>query len=279
MGNKRVRRPAVAGLFYPSKSQDLQEKIRIFLRNAEFDIAQDIPIIGIISPHAGYDYSGPVAGFAYKSIASLQPERIIIIGPSHRKFFKGCSVCDIDMFETPLGEVPVDRHYSDMLSRFEGIQLTDSGHKEEHSLEVQLPFLQTIYHHPFSIVPIAMGSQDPQSVEDIANALFETWDENQLLVVSTDLSHFYSDEKAIAMDSTFSKLLADQNIPGLWNALNNHRIEACGFGGVVVLLEILQRFHEHRLNVLQYAHSGDVTGDMKKVVGYLAAVAQGTLHE
>jgi len=275
MFNSDVRSPAVAGLFYPDDPDSIQKVLQGFLRDVRVDLDLEMPIRGVVAPHAGYPYSGPVAAYAYKAIAGLKPSRVIIIGPSHRLHFNGASIFNGEAFATPLGEVTIDTEYASRLQEFPGIILQKNGHKDEHSIEVQIPFLQHIYSHEFRIVPIALGSQDSETIQNLATALKETWEENTLIIASSDLSHFYDYNKAMLMDSAFADLLESNDIQGLWNAINEHRIEACGFGGVLTLLHVLDSWEQTNIQILKLANSADESGERDRVVGYLSAVMQG----
>lgn len=275
MFNSDVRSPAVAGLFYPDEPDSIRQQLQGFLREAHANLDANMPIRGVVVPHAGYPYSGSVAAYAYNAISALKPARVIILGPSHRLHFRGAAIFDGEAFATPLGEVTIDNDFADRLQEFDGVLLQKNGHDNEHSIEVQLPFLQHIYSHDFRIVPVAFGSQDSETIQQVATALKETWEEQNLIIASSDLSHFYDYNKAMIMDSTFADLVESNDIPGLWDAINEHRIEACGFGGVLTLLHVLNSWEQKNIEILKLANSADASGDRDRVVGYLSAVVQG----
>jgi hypothetical protein len=275
MFNSDVRSPAVAGLFYPDDPDSIHQQLQGFLHEVSPVLEKDLPIRGVVAPHAGFPYSGLVAAYAYKAIAELKPSSVIIIGPSHRLHFDGAAIFNGEAFATPLGQVAIDNDYASRLQEYPGVLLQKNGHENEHSIEVQLPFLQHIYSHDYRIVPVALGSQDSNTIQQLATALKDTWEEQNLIIASSDLSHFYDYDKAMLMDSAFSSLLESGDIDGLWNAINEHRIEACGFGGVLTLLHVLNSWKEQHIEILKLANSADASGDRDRVVGYLSAVVQG----
>lgn len=270
-----IRKPSAAGTFYPAQEDLLRQTVEILLQ--DFGSPQPIaaPVLGGIVPHAGYTYSGFVARYTYHAIHTLRPTRIFLIGPSHFQHFPGCSVYDGDAFQTPLGEIPVDTELAARLSSNPLLVHSNMGHRQEHALEVQLPFLQIIYHHQYKIVPIAMGEQTPETVTQLVDILGDVWEEHQLVLASSDLSHYYSYEKAVTMDTRFHQLLSKRDISGLWKALDRHEIEACGFGPVMVLLGLASKLGFSRIKILKYGNSGDVTNDRTMVVGYVSAIISG----
>jgi len=270
-----IRKPTAAGLFYPAQANRLQRTVETLLQDSRISGEITSPILGGVVPHAGYLYSGFVAGYTYAAINTLKPARILLIGPSHYQYFPGCSIYDGDAFRTPLGEMAVDTEFAAQLSSSPPLILSEIGHRQEHALEVQLPFLQTIYHHQCRIVPIAMGDQAPDTVDRLVDVLTDHWDEQQLILASSDLSHYYSYEKAVAMDTRFYQLLGKSDLPGLWKALDRHEIEACGFGPIMVLLGLAQNLGFSRVEILKYGNSGDVTEDRSTVVGYVSAIVSG----
>lgn len=275
VSNHVIRKPSAAGGFYPAQAKQLRQTVENLLLGFEGELPTAAPILGGVVPHAGYPYSGFVARYTYNAIRALRPTRIFLIGPSHFRYFPGCSVYDGDAFRTPLGEIPVDTELVSRLRPKPPMVLSNIGHGQEHALEVQLPFLQVIYHHGYKIVPIAMGEQKSETVDRLVDILGNVWEEHQLILASSDLSHYYSYEKAMAMDTRFHQLLSKQDIPGLWKALDRHEIEACGFGPVMVLLGLAAKLGFSRMKVLKYGNSGDVTNDRSTVVGYVSAIISG----
>ncbi|MFA7229070.1 MAG: AmmeMemoRadiSam system protein B, partial [Melioribacteraceae bacterium] len=229
-------------------------------------------IFGIISPHAGFLYSGNTAAAAYNTIRDKEYKTVVIISPSHREYFPGISIFSGDAYKTPLGSVPVNKEMADKLTSdeefiFKGL----NGHRTEHALEVQIPFLQIVLKN-FLIVPIVLGDQRREFVEGLANKLARVVDEETLIVASSDLSHFYSKVKAAKIDSKIEKHLLEFDYDGLQRDLELKNCEACGGGGIVSLMMTAEKLNKKNLRVLSRSDSGDITGDNSEVVGYLSAI-------
>ncbi len=254
--NLSVRAPAVAGLFYPGSPGQLGSTIDSLL--AESRPAPRIPK-ALIVPHAGYVYSGPVAASAYglfgASASTLR--RAVILGPSHHHWFRGVALPASKAFETPLGVVEVDAGAADRLRQLPFVQVSDEPHAEEHSLEVQIPFLQRI-NPDIRIVPVLIGDATAAEVEEVIDAL---WDGPEtLIVVSTDLSHYHSYRAAQTIDAATARAILD----GRDDLLGD---QACGCLGVNGLMRAVAKhgLHPHLLDV---RNSGDTAGDKRRVVGY-----------
>jgi MEMO1 family protein len=277
-----VRKAAYASMFYPEDKLNLKRMIKTFLsnvpsENADFIKKQNIDnIFGIISPHAGYIYSGQVAAFGYSLLKGMTIDTIIIIGPSHHIAFEGFSLCNFKAYDTPLGEIPIDREFSKLLiENGNGVfDYLDSAHTKEHSIEVQLPFLYSTLINNFSIVPIIMGEQSYENVVTGATAIaasLEKYDKSTLFVISTDLSHYYNDKRARELDEKFIDILNQMDAHKLMEAISHNEIEACGAGPVAVFLELANQLGKKNIKNLIYKNSGDTSGDYSKVVGYLSA--------
>ena len=271
---ENIRYANVAGYFYPDDPQQLQNKINVFLETAkpENDIEN---IFGIISPHAGYDYSGKTAAYVYNLIKGKNYKRVIIISPSHSEFFSGISVYNGDAYETPLGLLEVDKEFVNRLVEnsktiFKGVE----GHRNEHALEVQLPFLQSVL-NDFKIVPVVMGEQSRMYVDELAKKLSEVTDYETLIVSSSDMSHFHSKSEADKLDSIVEKKITSFDFDGLQEDLDNHKTEACGGGPIVAMMKAAALKNKHHALVVHRSDSGDVFGDNREVVGYLSAVVYG----
>jgi len=270
--NVNVRMPAVAGLFYPNNSTELLEQIKILLETNKPAKKYD-NIFGIIVPHAGYIYSGKSAGFAYNVLKENNNfETAIIISPSHHEYFNGISIFDGDSYQTPLGNVPINKVLAaDIVNLSKNISFSNKGHKKEHALEVQLPFLQVIK-NDIKIIPIVIGDQSAKYIQDLSNTLSKIVDEKIIVIASSDLSHFHSKEKAFILDSVVINRINNFEYPELYNDLVNNNCEACGGGGIVALLECANIIGEYKAEVLSHTDSGDVSNDKSSVVGYLSAV-------
>jgi len=267
-----VRRPAVAGSFYPADSQTLSRQVRDFLSRAPQEkVAGEI--IALISPHAGYMYSGQVAAHAFKLVEGMKFDAVVVIAPSHRTYFQGASVYDRGGFETPLGLLPVEKGLCQKLKEGSNlIQYVPQAHAQEHALEVQLPFLQVTL-GPFYLVPIVIGDQSYRTCQVVGQAIAKaTLGKKVLLVASTDLSHFHPYEEAVKRDNLILEDLRNFDPQKLAQDLASGKGEACGGGPVLAAMVAAKEKGANRVQVLKYLNSGDVTGDRSSVVGYAAAV-------
>jgi MEMO1 family protein len=264
-----VRRSVVAGTWYPGDPTRLRGAIHDYIARVP---PQTLPgiVVGLIVPHAGYIYSGPVAAHAYAQLQGKAFSRVVVVSPVHRMYPGRFAVTDKDYYETPLGVVAVDAESVQALGTH--IQLNRVSEDQEHSLEIQLPFLQYVLGE-FSLTPIMMGDQDWDSAHDLGNALAQTIaGQPVLLVASTDLSHFHSYQEATRLDRIVLDHIAAYDPEGLQRELANHDAEACGGGPVTAVMIAAKKLGANRAMVLQYQNSGDVTGDHNSVVGYGAAV-------
>jgi len=255
------RKPAVAGSFYPAEPQQLHAMITHYLDSVE--TAGKVPK-AIIVPHAGYIYSGPIAASAYARLipAAATINRVVLIGPSHRYAFSGMAISSAQAYTTPLGTVPLDKVAIDGLLKLPFVKCLDEAHAQEHSLEVHLPFLQSVLQQ-FSLVPIVAG--DAGSAE-VACVLEQLWGgEETLLVISSDLSHYHDYQTAQRFDQFTSHLIETlqyQNIPAA---------AACGAVPVCGLLRLLAQ-KSLSIKTIDLRNSGDTAGDKQRVVGYGAYV-------
>ena len=269
-----VRPAQVAGHFYPSNPDKLKKDINLFL-----DVTKPKEkferIFGIVAPHAGYVYSGKTAAHAYNLLIGKKYKRVVIISPSHSEYFSGISIFEGDAYETPLGILKVDKDFREKLLTDEGtIFKGDEGHRREHALEVQLPFLQSVL-QDFKIIPIVMGDQSKRNVDTLAKKLAEEADDETLIVASSDLSHFYNKSQADKLDSIVEKRVRDFDFDSLQTDLETRTCEACGGGPIIVLMKAAKLKNVNNSMVLSRTDSGDVTGDNKEVVGYMSAVFYG----
>ena len=269
-----IRTAQVAGYFYPSEPaklrNDIQQLLDLSKRKEKLN-----NIFGIVSPHAGYVYSGKTAAHAYNLLIGKKFKRVVIISPSHSEYFPGVCIFKGDAYETPLGKLNIDKEFSRKLKTDDGLIYEGvEGHRREHALEVQLPFLQSVLDN-FMIVPIVMGDQSKNIVDTLAEKLAEISDNETLIVASSDLSHFHSKTNADNLDSVIEKRLKDFDFESLQNDLDNQNCEACGGGPIVALMKAARMRNINHSLVLDRSDSGDVTGDKDEVVGYLSAVVYG----
>lgn len=269
-----IREPAVSGTFYPDNPKILTKNIEAYLKNASFDAIEG-EILGLISPHAGYMYSGQVAAYGYKAIMGLSYETVIVIAPSHRSRFEGVAVLEKGGYRTPLGVVPVDEEFTGEIVNLQTfIRPNVDAHRGEHSIEVQVPFLQVVL-KDFTMVPLIMGSQDPALWEALADCLYVVMKKTKkrvLIVGSTDLSHYYPYSEAIELDTIVRQHLEAYDTQGLQDNLRKGTCEACGAGPIISTMLLSQKLGATRSKVLKYANSGDVSGDRSGVVGYISCV-------
>ncbi|MEI7750967.1 MAG: AmmeMemoRadiSam system protein B [Candidatus Omnitrophota bacterium] len=267
----KVRTAVVSGQFYPEEPELLRKKVRQFLTAAQSVPSSDVR--GLIVPHAGYDYSGQVAAEAYKSVEGQKFDSVVIIAFLHRVFLQGVLVDDVAAYETPLGRVPVDRELAQQIQMFHPLfQNAIPGRLQEHSLEVQIPFLQETI-PGLKIVPIYMGVQNITNSTLLAEALAKTLvGRNTLVVATTDLSHFHPYETALRKDKALIALFEKGNAEAIYDAYAKEEAEACGMGPVLTSILLAKKMKWSGPNLVRYANSGDVTGDRSSVVGYAAMV-------
>jgi len=273
MGMKEIREPAFAGSWYPGEPEILSRDVKRYLESVKKEKLEG-EIVALVSPHAGYMFSGQVAAYAYKLIEGRSYDSVIVIAPSHRAFFRGVSIYDRGGFGTPLGIVPVDTELSKkMMEKRKEIKFLPEAHAQEHSIELQIPFLQTVL-KPFKIVPIVMEPKWTwETCQYLASAIIESIKgKKALLVASSDLSHFHSYEKAVEMDGKTLSRMEWFDAEGLHRDLREGHCEACGGGPIVTVMLAARAMGANQAKVLKYLNSGDVTGDRSRVVGYGAVV-------
>jgi AmmeMemoRadiSam system protein B len=251
-----AREPAVAGLFYPAGTEALEHTVTALLDAAP---ESDQEAKAIIVPHAGYPYSGPTAAFAYRLLERRRSRirRVVLLGPAHRVYLEGMALPSVDVFTTPLGDVPIDKVGVRKALELAGTQVSDSAHAAEHSLEVHLPFLQAVLDE-FALVPIVVGVCPAAEVEAVLDHLWGG--DETLIVVSSDLSHYhaYDDARAIDGNTTARIEARDAGI---------HGEEACGAYALNGLL-LAARAKGLEVHTLDVRNSGDTAGDKRQVVGY-----------
>jgi AmmeMemoRadiSam system protein B len=269
---KDVRPSVIAGTWYPGTPDTLAKSIEGYLSRVMAPHL-DGELKAVIVPHAGHIYSGQVAAHAYRLLEGKRFKRVILVGPSHHMGFEGVSVNLQSGYKTPLGIVPIDQEMGNkILDSGPLIRWVRRAHDREHSIEIQLPFLQKVLHN-FQIVPIIMGQQDYHTCQNLANTIANSLGDRQdtLLLASSDLSHFHPYKRAKALDLEFIKYVREFDPEGLAKALAMGKCEACGGGPVIATLLAARNLGAGRAIILNYANSGDVTGAHRSVVGYLSA--------
>lgn len=257
----KIREPAVAGTFYPANPLKLQSMLHAYLSESD---TGGPPPKAMILPHAGYIYSGPVAasGYARLQQAADRINQVILLGPAHRVAFKGLAVPDADGFKTPLGTIPLDTEAISDILVLPQVHINNEAHREEHSLEVHLPFLQVTLDH-FTLVPLVVGDASPDEVCEIIGHFWNN--PGTLVIISSDLSHYHDYETAVQLDKMTS------------HAIENLALEkigydqACGRNPVNGLL-LYARQHGLTARTVDLRNSGDTAGPRNQVVGYGAYV-------
>ncbi len=267
-----VRQPVVAGTFYPGSAATLGREVDEMLERAVLPEHYG-NLFGLVSPHAGYMYSGFTAAHGYKALKGRRFDAVIVVGPSHQEYFDGISIYPGTRYRTPLGEVPI---HEALRAKIAGagkfISLSVAGHRTEHSVEVQIPFLQRAL-GSFSFVPIVMGDQRSELCHALADAIATAASGmNVLLVASSDLSHYHPYEDALSLDHRVVDLVASFQPLRLLESLQDHHLEACGGGPIVAVMLAAAKLGANTGRVIHYCNSGDVTGDKSGVVGYLSAM-------
>jgi AmmeMemoRadiSam system protein B len=269
---KDIRDNTGAGTWYPANPAELRQTIDLYLSKAMSPPPEGKIITGIV-PHAGYIYSGQVAAYTYKMIQNASFKRVVLIGFSHRVPFRGFSVSQYSGYKTPLGVALVDQDFSRaLLSVSPQKKWVSQAEIQEHSLENQIPFLQTVL-KDFKMVLVFMGEQDFQTCSLLANELTRLLSNTSdtVILASTDLSHFHTDQQARALDGDFIKHVREFAPEALAKAVVSGSCEACGAGPAIAGMLAARELGANRSVILHYANSGDVTGDRRQVVGYLSA--------
>ena len=270
IGAQGVRKSICAGSWYDNKPDVLSRQLDRYLLQAE-STAPTEGVVGLIAPHAGYVYSGPVAAHAYRLVHGQDFETVIIIGISHRYGFRGCSIYPEGGYETPFGVAAIDTALASKLSKESGFKFIPKAHKEEHSVEMQVPFVQKVLPGA-KIVPIVMGAPTEKTISSLASAFEKTLHGQKVLIVaSTDLSHFLSKEKANAVDADTLSLIKSMDTDSIIKKMGQRENIMCGGGPVAAVLLYAKKMENPDVKILKYADSSQAGGDESQVVGYAAA--------
>lgn len=260
------RLPSVAGYFYPQDKKDL---LRMIERMTNKEQKKEKALCAV-SPHAGYEYSGAVAGAVYSSV--ILPNQLILLGPSHRDIGSRFALMREGDWETPMGTVPVNTHLADLiLSQSHIVEENSPAHTHEHSLEVQLPFIQ-YFNQDVSIVPISISfDADFKDLNELAQAIKQSIAgaaEDVLIVASTDMSHYVSKEVAKKKDFMAIDKILKIDPKGLYNVVRSENISMCGYQPTTAALIAVKELGATKADLIKYQTSGDITGDTREVVGY-----------
>lgn len=254
-----VRPPAVAGLFYPENANELRHDVNGYIAGSSPHAAVTGRPKALIVPHAGYQYSGPVAGVAYRLLRDWSAiiRHVVMIGPSHRVAMRGLAVPSVDAFATPLGSVPIDVTGRERLLELGLVGISDAAHAAEHSLEVQLPFLQVVL-EDFDILPLTVGFAASEQVARVIDAAWGGPD--TLVLISSDLSHYHTWSEARQLDAGTTRAIMERR-----SDLPDE--QACGACGINGLMQVARR-RDLAVELLDQRNSGDTAGDRSRVVGY-----------
>ena len=272
---EKIRKPMVAGSFYPANSVELKTMIDQLLSGADLHSISG-QVLALISPHAGYIYSGHVAAEGYALLKDRNIDRVIVISPTHIEAFRGAAIYDGNAYETPLGKIPVDKDFTARLVKKDGLLILSSkGHESkrigrgEHALEVQLPFLQRTL-GDFKLVPIIMGDQEYGTCRALGLALADLiQDDKTIIVASSDLSHFHSYIDAKQLDAKVTRSVLEWDYFNLLRNLQSGQCEACGGGPIISAMIAAEALGATEAKLLKYANSGDIpAGEKSRVVGY-----------
>jgi len=271
-----VRRPAVAGSFYPEDPQDLRAAIRgsyvhpLGPGSLPPSDEERRGVMACVCPHAGYVYSGPVAAHSYLWLSSLRrPELVVIVGPNHYGVGSGISTFREGEWATPLGNLPVDSQAARKIVELTGLVDYDpESHRREHSIEVQLPFLQEVYGE-FKILPISLAFQDMETARELGRGLSTLLKgRDAILIASSDLTHYEPAPTAREKDMALLETVQGLDIESFYGVLEERRVTACGYGAIAAVMEASRLLGLKRGELHKYASSGDTTGDNDAVVGY-----------
>ncbi len=264
-----IRPSPIAGLWYPGSAPDLRALVDEYLRSADVEPPRG-QVIGVMAPHAGYRYSGPVAAYAFKLLEGMDADVVAVVSPMHHPYLSPVLTTGHQAYRTPLGVVPVNRDLLSALAK--RVKMEPVRMDQEHSLEIELPFLQRVLAGDFTLIPIMLRDQSPETARELGHALAEVLrGQRAVLVASTDLSHYYNQATANVLDKAFLEGVAAFDPDGLFEIERRGRGFACGLGAVAAVMWASKELGADRAEVVRYATSGDVTGDYSQVVGYGAA--------
>jgi AmmeMemoRadiSam system protein B len=271
-----VRPSPIAGRWYPADKDLLAESVDDYIQSAELPAIEG-EVIGVIAPHAGHLYSGPIAGYAFAALRGLKPDVVVIVSPMHYPYQQSFLTSAHAAYQTPLGTLDIDqkliRSIHTNLETELGLELTPVSNDQEHSLEIELPFLQRILDGSFQIAPIMVREYNLRIVRAFGSILAKNLQGKKcILVASTDLSHFYPQEQARLFDLEILRRMEAFDPEMVFRAEDEGKGFACGRSAVAAVMWAAKELGANHVQVLQYGTSGDVTGDYSQVVGYGAAV-------
>ena len=271
-----IRPSSIAGTWYEGHPKHLAESVDSYIQRAKIEKIEG-KVIGLVVPHAGHRYSGPVAGYAFAAARGLSPSLVAVIAPMHHPYPAPIITSAHNFYFTPLGNIPVARpllnDLSALLEQRLGYGLTAMPNDPEHALEIELPFLQRTLENPFDLIPLMLRQQDPHTARVLGETLAEILrGQDCLLVASTDLSHFYSQAAAETLDAAMLNATKSFEPEALYEVERKAKGEACGLGALAATLWAAKALGADTVKILNYATSGNVSGDYERVVGYGAGV-------
>jgi len=275
-----IREPVVAGAFYPGSPAALSAELkRLFGSSVDVSEREITSPVGLIAPHAGYAYSGPTAAVGYRQLATLgQPKWAIVLGANHTGLGRPVSLARVGIWRTPLGDAPIATELADRLVAT-GLEVADEAFLREHSIEVQLPFLQFLFGAEIPFVPICVMLPPLSELIAFGEAISQVIsDEPGVVVVSSDFTHYQPEEVARRIDHEAIERILALNVEGFYRSLVEERLSICGGGAITILMTIARKLGWNDTQLLSYATSGDVTGDRRSVVGYAAVSFLGRGH-
>jgi AmmeMemoRadiSam system protein B len=265
-----MRQPAVAGQFYPLRPENLEKELKQCFEGLEI---RERNVLGAVCPHAGYVYSGKVAAQVYAVLPKA--DTYVLFGPNHTGYGSPVSV-STDTWKTPMGTLKVDRELADGLSG-SIIDLDELGHRYEHSIEVQLPFLQYRFDQDFMILPICLGMQDEETAVEVGNLVGDLASESGkkiVFIASSDFTHYQPANLAREIDNEVIEAILNLDISEIYERLYRRNASVCGYGPIAAMLTASKKLGASRAELLKYSNSGDVSGDMNAVVGYAAIIVE-----
>ena len=276
----KVRRPTQEGSFYAGDAEALKAQIkRCFLHEIgpkelpQVSRSSLTEVVGLVCPHAGYMYSGAVAANAYYELAKDgKPDTVVILGPNHTGYGSALALMNEGVWSTPLGDVEVDGETANQIVRETRlVDVDDLAHRFEHSIEVQLPFLQYLYGSEFKFVPICFQMQDLASAEEVGNALVEVLaGKNAVVIASSDMTHYEPQKNASTKDLAALQAVEAMDAKRFYSIIETQNVTACGYGPITTVITTAKGLGAKEAKLLRYKSSGDITGDYSSVVGYAA---------
>lgn len=270
-----IRPSPIAGTWYSSDPAQLRREVEEYINQAEPpELAGEV--VALVAPHAGYRYSGPTAGYAFRAVLGKSYDLVAVVSPFHQYHMNSLLTSAHEAYHTPLGTIPIDQDALQTLNihleEHAGDTLTPISRDGEHALEIELPFLQVALEGDFKLLPVMISASDTAVAKTLGAGLAEVLGERDaLLVASTDLSHFYSEKAATELDNEVLKHIAALSPEGMVEAVKSGKGEACGVMAVLAVMEAAKALNANTAQVLHYSTSGEASGDYKRVVGYGAA--------